>query len=142
MRYIPPSEDEQVVVETKKEYVYVPKAGYIYIIHCVGFPYYKIGRSVNPKARIASLQIGIPFELQIEYAIAVKDMADVEYRVSRLYNSKCVRGEWYLLTDIELEEVKKELISLKDSVYVGKTYPAYVRQHPNCKGYKLEAKAR
>ena len=130
MRYIPPEEDEQVVVEAKKEYRYKPKGGCIYVIHCVGFPYYKIGQSIDPQSRLDNLQIGVPFDLELCYVVVVQDMNEVEYKVQQSHKDKHIRGEWYMFTDEELEFIKSEIIALKDYAYSGETYPAYLRVHP------------
>lgn len=114
----------------KEAYTYKPNAGFIYIIQCMGFPYYKIGHSVNPDARVDSLQIGVPFELKLEYAVAVQDMDEVEHKIQQRYKSKGVRGEWYMLTNNDLDDVKAEIVALKDIAYVGESYPAYLRKHP------------
>jgi hypothetical protein len=107
--------DEQSIQPTKP-YVYQPKSGYIYVIHCSGFPYYKIGQTVMPRGRIDALQTGVPFELILEYAIQVKDMNEVEYKIHQRYEERRIRGEWYLLTDKELEAVKEDITTLKDYV--------------------------
>lgn len=98
-------------------YVYKPKVGYIYVIHCVGFPYYKIGQTTIPKGRLDGLQIGVPFELTLEYAIKVVDMNEVERKVQQQYKDKCIRGEWFMLTDGELEAVKGSITSLREYVF-------------------------
>ncbi len=98
-------------------YVYRPRAGYIYIIHCVGFPYYKIGQAKQPKLRVDGLQTGVPFELTLEYAGAVEDMNEVERKIQKQYKDKCIRGEWFMFTDQELETVKTDIVALKDYVY-------------------------
>lgn len=96
---------------------YTPRCGFVYIIRCVGFPYYKIGQATNVKSRLAMLQTGVPFELIIEYANAVKDMNEAEIKIHDKYKDKCVRGEWFILTDVELNAVKTDIVSLKDYVY-------------------------
>jgi len=98
----------------KSPYVYKPKCGYIYIIHCKGFPYYKIGHTVMPNGRISELQTGVPFELIMEYAFKVKDMFEAEHAIHKQYQDKCIRGEWFLLTDMELAGVKDKIVLLKD----------------------------
>lgn len=93
-----------------KNKVYEPKVGYLYIIHCVGFPYYKIGQTVTPKVRLDTLRTSVPFELVLEYALKVNDMDRVEHKIQQQYEDKCIRGEWFMLTDQELELVKENMI--------------------------------
>lgn len=101
--------------ESALPYVYKPKPGCVYIIHCVGFPYYKIGVTIlNPKARVEALQTGVPFELKVEYALQVTDRYEVEYKIHKRYDSKRVRGEWFMLNDDDLEAIKSEIVLLRD----------------------------
>ena len=112
------------------EGIYKPEEGCIYIIHCIGFPYYKVGRSTQPQLRLDTLQIGTPFELKLDFAVVVKDMVEVEYKIQQRIKDKHHRGEWYVFTEGMLEAVKEEIIALRNCVHTGKSYPAYLRQHP------------
>ena len=110
--------EAEYCIEDPKEYKYVPRAGYLYIIQCKGFPYYKIGQTTMPKGRLNSLQTGCPFDLSIEYAMQVKDMNESERQIHIQYEGKRMRGEWFMLTDAELESVKEDMVIMKDYVYV------------------------
>ncbi len=118
--YIALKEREREVEAVKPErapYVYKPKDGYLYIIHCTGFPYYKIGQTVMPAARVDTLQTGVPFELKLEYALEVRDMNETERKIQQRYKDKCIRGEWFMLTDEELRNVKSDMVLLKGHVH-------------------------
>lgn len=104
-------------------YVYKPTLGYIYIVQCVGFPYYKIGHTTqNPKARIDALQTGSPFEMKLEYALEVKDITEVERVIHKCFDDMRIRGEWFVLTDKSLEKVKSKLTSLREH-FLGQPIP-------------------
>lgn len=80
--------------------------GQLYLIHCKGFPYYKIGRTEgDTKNRLSALQISLPFELVLIKSVKVRDIYQAERYLHELYKDKCVRGEWFNFTDVELEDV-------------------------------------
>ncbi|KKN26107.1 hypothetical protein LCGC14_0878240 [marine sediment metagenome] len=89
-------------------------AGFVYILHCTGFPYYKIGMTTSSvKKRRDDHQQSIPFELMIEYAVEVNDAYGVEYMIHQRYASKQIRGEWFMLDDKDLEAIKEDMVSMK-----------------------------
>jgi len=87
--------------------------GYIYIVHCKDSANYKIGKSTQPTYRVKSHQTSCPYELELEYHISVLNMTDVEHVVHGLYESKRVRGEWYELSEDDIEQIKAVLISVR-----------------------------
>lgn len=85
-------------------------AGFVYILHCIGFPYYKIGMTTSSvKKRRDDHQQSIPFMLMIEYAVKVEDAYGLEYTIHRQHADKQIRGEWFMLSDEELEALKEEM---------------------------------
>ena len=91
------------------------KQGCIYLIRCVGFPYYKIGVSEGKAIdRLNALQTGVPFELELIKAVSISDIGRAERYMHSLYKAKNVRGEWFNFTDNELVDViaKYEHLSL------------------------------
>ena len=93
----------------------IEKKGCVYLIQCVGFPYYKIGMSfTHPKERLDALQTGVPFELKMIKSVCVTKPLETEQYLQELYKAKLVRGEWFNFTEIELNDVldKYEHISL------------------------------
>lgn len=88
--------------------------GYLYLFHCVGFPYYKIGVTTgNPQSRLQALQTGLPFDLELEYAVQVPDIYREEALLHETYKDNHLRGEWFNLTDTELEYLKGELVTIR-----------------------------
>ena len=85
------------------------RAGFVYLIQCVGFPYYKIGISEGKaKVRLKALQTGVPFKLKLVKSVFVSSTVDTEGYLHSLYQAKRVRGEWFNFTDGELCEVVKK----------------------------------
>ncbi len=82
-------------------------SGQVYLVHCVGFPYYKIGitTAITPLDRVKALQTGMPFELELVAAIPVKDAGTAERYLHDTYKEYRVRGEWFDFTDDMLTEV-------------------------------------
>ncbi len=87
--------------------------GYLYIIHCIGFPYYKIGITTGkPQSRLRSLRPGLPFELDLVYAVKVNNVHAEEALLHQKYAGNNVRGEWFNFTDSELEYLQCELATV------------------------------
>jgi hypothetical protein len=57
----------------------------------------KVGIATDPKARLATLQTAVPFDLHLHLAIAVPfdDAHVIERRAHRLLARSCVRNEWF-----------------------------------------------
>lgn len=107
------SEKERTRQEAKP-CVYQPVAGYVYVIHCIGFPYYKIGMTRNNvKSRMGAHQASLPFELEVEFAVFVEDAYEVEHMIHRRHTDKWIRGEWFMLDDKDLDTIKREITELK-----------------------------
>jgi DNA-binding CsgD family transcriptional regulator len=85
-----------------------PGSGWIYVI---GFEdsaavwYYKIGMSSTPFDRIASHQTSVPFPLHLICCFYAEDMADEENSLHVLYEEFRLAGEWFLLSEEQLEEI-------------------------------------
>lgn len=97
--------------------------GYVYLIHCVGFPFYKIGVTTRtPQSRLRALQTGLPFDLELEFAIQVPDIYREEAELHEAYKDNHVRGEWFCLNQTELEYLKGELVTIRHG-YVWEPLP-------------------
>lgn len=87
----------------------VPELHYIYFIREVNSHYVKIGYANDPVKRVGELQIGNPHDLIIAHAIQVADAATakrIEHVFHVRFQSALVRGEWYVLSERDLEDVK------------------------------------
>lgn len=54
------------------------ESSYIYMVRCVGFDYYKIGRAQDATKRISTIQTGCPFEIRTISCRKVKKVFWVE----------------------------------------------------------------
>lgn len=72
---------------------------YLYFIRChSNANCIKIGRAVNPEARLNELQVGNPHDLSLIFAYKLKSAkhsVDAETRVHRTFKYANVRGEWF-----------------------------------------------
>lgn len=80
-----------------------PKPGYIYIIKSDHGS--KIGRSVHIRSRTQLLKIKFPFESEVVYLGYVNDYVVAERHLHRKYAGKHIRGEWYDLSDDDIDEI-------------------------------------
>lgn len=87
---------------------YRTNQGYIYLVHAQSTNRYKIGRSVNPIARLEQLKGQSPYPLQIVECFWTPDaIADEKYLHESLASIR-VHGEWFefsVLTEDELEQL-------------------------------------
>lgn len=91
--------------------------GYLYLVRCVGFPYYKIGiTTCNPLTRLGGIQTGCPFKVEIEWAIQVSGIKGEEKGLHECYSDKHVRGEWYNLTGEDIECIKLSYLAVYETV--------------------------
>ena len=78
----------------------IPKRGYVYIVFSSGL--YKIGKSINPKQRLASMQTSCPTTIEKIRIQPVKDMRFTERALHNDFFNNRVRGEWFAFDHQEL----------------------------------------
>lgn len=76
----------------------------VYIMIDKNTGYYKIGRSIKPKKRESTLQSEKPTIEMLFYFEATKDL---ELNLHKHFSSKRVRGEWFNLTNEDLDYIKQ-----------------------------------
>lgn len=74
---------------------YQANQGYVYLIHAVGTDRYKIGRSVNPVARLEQLKGQAPYPLVIVNDFWTPDAIADEKQLHKTFASNRVHGEWF-----------------------------------------------
>lgn len=86
------------------------KVNSIYLIECKG--YYKIGKtSCSINDRLASLQTGNPFPLNVIANIVRTDSSGLELYLHNKFRHKRVRGEWFNLSNSDIEYIKNLSVS-------------------------------
>lgn len=79
--------------------------GYIYLIE--GLPgHYKIGLTVDPKERIGTLGVQLPYPIRVIHLIPAENMEAAENHLHDLFRGKRVRGEWFELDEQEVAFIK------------------------------------
>jgi hypothetical protein len=68
----------------------------------------KIGKTVNFQRRFAMLNTQLPYALTVLWLIDCSDCCAIEASLHRRFLSKRVKGEWFLLSDEDIEQVKQE----------------------------------
>jgi len=81
----------------------------LYLIRCLQFV--KIGTTANLSERLRSIKSGNPFELKLEY-YGVGEGYREEYWHT-VFKDRHHQGEWYWLTDEDIEKVKQYREELK-----------------------------
>ena len=84
----------------------VEPEGYLYLIHCVGFTYYKIGRTKNLKNRLQMLQTGCPFDLNVIASVGSYNLISNENYLHNLFKNKKARNEWFDFDNYEIDLIK------------------------------------
>lgn len=88
----------------------------LYIIKCGDW--YKIGTAVDVAARLRGLQIGNPVELTLYKSYPVERSFAIEQVLHKTFSSKRGIGEWFKLSEDDLEHIDKFCnapFGLKDS---------------------------
>lgn len=73
----------------------------VYLLRCNEF--YKIGRSGNILSRIEGLQIGNPYPIDLLFFCRTLKDLEVERKLHTHFVTKKVRGEWFQLSERDLE---------------------------------------
>lgn len=97
---------EKVLQERRKDQQkWQNREGELYLIQCLGFPYYKMGYTYNLAQRLAALQHGVPFKLEVVKTVKIDQASDVKNLLYRKYQDKLIRGEWLQFSPQEISQV-------------------------------------
>ena len=89
----------------KKKTTLKPSPGYVYILQSDTGPY-KIGRSNNPKSRIKTFGVQLPFEVEYLAVIPSDDYVGLETELHVQYEDKRVNGEWFDLSPEDVAHIQ------------------------------------
>jgi hypothetical protein len=82
----------------------------IYLFSIKEIPnYYKIGISKEVHRRLADYNTAMPFTVVLEYSVEHPDFRSVEKALHKRFKHKRIKGEWFLLSDFEIAELKQIL---------------------------------
>lgn len=80
--------------------------GFVYLLRADN-GIYKIGCTKRPDARIKQLGIQLPYELEVICLLPAQDMRLLESKLHERFNERRVNGEWFQLTESDIEEIKQ-----------------------------------
>jgi hypothetical protein len=80
------------------------KPGFIYVLKAG--PFYKIGLTKDPDVRRKALAVALPYKDQVIFTIPVPDMFGHERYLHELFAHKRANGEWFELTDDDLDVIR------------------------------------
>lgn len=75
--------------------------------------YYKIGISKNPSARIKQLQTGSAGKISLSKTYASEYASKIESTLHRRYTDSRIRGEWFTLTERQVNSFISECEKLE-----------------------------
>ncbi len=78
--------------------------GFVYLIS--GLQWTKIGISICPEERIIGISSSVPFEVKIIAIVPTDNMLEMENMLHKKYAHKRVKGEWFLLSSQDIDEIK------------------------------------
>lgn len=80
------------------------RSGFIYLLHAEETPRYKIGLSIQPKQRRATINNQSPFPVYVVDCYPVDDMPTAETYWHQRFESVRVHGEWFVLKPNQVAE--------------------------------------
>ena len=84
----------------------------VYAIRMVGTQYVKVGKTSNINNRLDDLTIGSPYDLEVLFNIDTFNIGKIEQRVHKMLHDKHVKGEWFELSNTDIDSTKKFLIEI------------------------------
>jgi len=82
-------------IAAKKEMERETEAGVIYFVGSMEHGWCKIGKTVNLRRRVATMQTGCPFTIDVLHYIKTDDTLKAERVQHRKFNKHRIRGEWF-----------------------------------------------
>ena len=95
--------------------------GHVYLIHCIGTTYYKIGMARSIQHRLGQLKGANPHELVVIDTIRHPNYKRIEQRLHDLCKAYRVRYEWY--------DFDEDTLSMVRNVFQDKQHPFVYSKH-------------
>jgi hypothetical protein len=102
----PMKNEVERVLDVYKELGVKTDVGYIYILKAEN-GLYKIGKSKNPGSRINSIRTSSPVKLEVYKVFLSSEYNRQEKHLHRMFANLRELGEWFRLTDEELETINE-----------------------------------
>ena len=82
-----------------------PMPGYVYLLSSTP-GCYKIGRTKNPKDRLATFSVKLPFPVRYVCVIKTEDMRELEKKLHARFLHRRIDGEWFALGPEDVTYIK------------------------------------
>lgn len=95
--------------ETILSAVKTNKIGIVYVFHAIDTKFFKIGFSSNPnriEKRLAEIQTGCPFELEIVASFRTFHHRYIEKFLHIMFDEYRIRNEWFEFENEQIEKIK------------------------------------
>ncbi len=86
------------------------REGFVYILKSET-GHYKIGKTTNPDNRIKTFSVKLPFRVEYELLIPSEDHNALEIELHTRFAYCRLDGEWFALTDGDVNDLRREFIS-------------------------------
>lgn len=106
--------------------------GILYVIRMGKTTWHKIGYADNLKARLSGLQTGNPTKLTVVIARKIHSPKTIESQLHQKYYRKRGPGEWFKLTDKDIEDIREKLSKTRGPIKEPKPTiktPAYMKRY-------------
>lgn len=81
---------------------------YVYVIRDIDVTgFYKIGRTNDPYVRLSAFEVKLPFQIEIVTVLSCNNAMLMEKQLHDRYALKRVRGEWFQLSDEDVQSIKQ-----------------------------------
>jgi hypothetical protein len=87
--------------------------GYVYLIKGThqGKSKYKIGKAIDINERLRKFEVVIPFDIDLLYAVRVKNPVQLEKLLHRIFAKNRLQGEWF---DFDCDEIIRAIFLIKN----------------------------
>ena len=99
---------------------------YVYLISDLNNYTYKIGISSNPEKRIKALQTGNDRTLKIVHKVLCQNYLEVERALHNQYNFLRVNGEWFELSDEDVNNFPESCNKIDENFKIIKSFKLYL----------------
>jgi predicted GIY-YIG superfamily endonuclease len=99
---------------------------YVYLISDANSYIYKIGISKNPEKRLKSLQTGNDKNLKIIHKVLCEHSNKVETALHNQYSFLKVNGEWFELTQDDVEKFPESCKKIDENFKIIKLFKLYL----------------
>lgn len=80
--------------------------GYVYLLNEINGAHYKIGHTKNPKDRLRTFAVKLPYRVEFDVLIPTDNMQALEAQLHSHFADKRIDGEWFALEPADIAYIK------------------------------------